>query len=109
MTNVESCGAGEVDAAVMVKMLQVPEGARWWCSVGKKKLQATAQLDRAADLLYNGLFTVQKMSQKRRLRVRIYAWASMAYTKDRSFGCLWKQVHGEQLVKASGVIQSFTL
>ena len=29
MTKVDSCGAGEVEAAVVVKMLYVPEGARW--------------------------------------------------------------------------------
>ena len=39
MTKSESFGAREVEADVAVKVLFPPEGVRWMCSVGKKKLQ----------------------------------------------------------------------
>ena len=39
MTKSDSFGAKEVEADVAVKVLFPPEGVRWMCSVGKKKLQ----------------------------------------------------------------------
>jgi len=39
MTKSASFGAKEVEADVAVKVLFPPEGVRWMCSVGKKKLQ----------------------------------------------------------------------
>jgi len=42
ITKADSFGAKEVDADVAVKVLLPPAGVRWMCSVGKKKLHATA-------------------------------------------------------------------
>ncbi len=39
MTKSDSFGAKEVEADVAVKVLFPPDGVRWMCSVGKKKLQ----------------------------------------------------------------------
>lgn len=39
MTKSDKFGAKEVEADVAVKVLFPPEGVRWMCSVGKKKLQ----------------------------------------------------------------------
>ncbi len=39
MTKSDSFGAKEMEADVAVKVLFPPEGVKWMCSVGKKKLQ----------------------------------------------------------------------
>ncbi len=39
MTKSDRFGAKEVEADVAVKVLFPPEGVRWMCSIGKKKLQ----------------------------------------------------------------------
>ena len=44
MTNVDSFGAKLVEAEVVVIWLFPPEGVKWLCSVGKKKLHAEGRL-----------------------------------------------------------------